>query len=49
MRSENRDVRVREYFYGSRKDNKDSFYPHPLQINFSDVKLYKIGGTNVLS
>ncbi|XP_060086032.1 polyribonucleotide 5'-hydroxyl-kinase Clp1-like [Ylistrum balloti] len=43
VRSDDRDSKVREYFYGLRKDNKDSFYPHPLHISFNDVKIYKIG------
>ena len=32
---------MREYFYGI----KDNFYPHSFEVKFSDVKLYKIGGT----
>ncbi|XP_062574339.1 polyribonucleotide 5'-hydroxyl-kinase Clp1-like [Saccostrea cucullata] len=43
QRSEARDVRIREYFYGVKVNGKDSFFPHPMDIPFSSVKLYKIG------
>lgn len=39
-RAENRDGRVREYFYGP----KDSFYPHTFEVKFADVKIFKVGG-----
>ena len=35
-----RDAKIREYFYGV--DN--NMYPHTFEVNFSDVKFYKIGG-----
>ncbi|EEC10333.1 cleavage/polyadenylation factor Ia subunit Clp1p, putative, partial [Ixodes scapularis] len=40
MRSEARDSRVREYFYGL----KTPLYPHSFDVKFADVKIYKIGG-----
>lgn len=39
-RAESRDIRIREYFYGSRDS---PFYPHSIDIKWSDMKLYKIG------
>lgn len=39
MRSEARDSRVREYFYGL----KTPLYPHSFDVKFADVKIYKIG------
>lgn len=44
QRSDARDSRIREYFYGVKINGKDSFFPHPMDIPFSSVKLYKIGG-----
>lgn len=43
QRSDARDSRIREYFYGVKINGKDSFFPHPMDIPFSSVKLYKIG------
>ncbi|XP_054933306.1 protein CLP1 homolog isoform X1 [Dermacentor andersoni] len=43
MRSESRDSRVREYFYGFRTP----LYPHSFDIKFSDIKLYKIGAPSL--
>ncbi|KAJ8983107.1 hypothetical protein NQ317_001850 [Molorchus minor] len=40
VRSEARDQRIREYFYGSLKN---SLYPHSFDIKFSELKIYKIG------
>ncbi|XP_018571978.1 protein CLP1 homolog [Anoplophora glabripennis] len=39
-RSESRDQRIKEYFYGT---PKNSLYPHSFDIKFSEVKIYKIG------
>ena len=39
-RAENRDGRIREYFYGP----KDAYYPHTFEVKFADVKIYKVGG-----
>ncbi|XP_041366573.1 polyribonucleotide 5'-hydroxyl-kinase Clp1-like [Gigantopelta aegis] len=38
-RTEYRDNKVREYFYGVR----NNLYPHTFDVKFSDVKIYKIG------
>ncbi|KAK3109122.1 hypothetical protein FSP39_023474 [Pinctada imbricata] len=43
QRSDARDVRIREYFYGIKHNGKDSFFPHPIEIPFSDLKIFKIG------
>ncbi|KAK8775594.1 hypothetical protein V5799_031062 [Amblyomma americanum] len=43
MRSEARDTRVREYFYGL----KTPLYPHSFDVKFSDIKLYKIGAPSL--
>ncbi|CAG9765695.1 unnamed protein product [Ceutorhynchus assimilis] len=39
-RSENRDQRIREYFYGT---PKNQLYPHPFDLKWSEIKLFKIG------
>ncbi|XP_022915312.1 protein CLP1 homolog [Onthophagus taurus] len=39
-RSETRDQRIREYFYGS---PKNSLYPHSFDLKWSEIKIYKIG------
>lgn len=39
-RSESRDQRIREYFYGT---PKNSLYPHSFDVKWSEIKLYKIG------
>ncbi|KAB0804028.1 hypothetical protein PPYR_00998 [Photinus pyralis] len=39
-RSEARDLRIREYFYGT---PKNSVYPHSFDIKWSEVKIFKIG------
>ncbi|KAJ8935027.1 hypothetical protein NQ314_013052 [Rhamnusium bicolor] len=39
-RSEARDQRIREYFYGT---PKNSLYPHSFDMKFSEFKIYKIG------
>ena len=38
VRNEARIRRVKDYFYGV----KNNFHPHTFQVNFSDVKIYKI-------
>ncbi|CAN7996966.1 unnamed protein product [Ixodes hexagonus] len=43
MRSEARDSRVREYFYGL----KTPLYPHSFDVKFADVKIYKIGAPSL--
>uniref|UniRef100_A0A2R5LJW0 Protein CLP1 homolog n=2 Tax=Ornithodoros turicata TaxID=34597 RepID=A0A2R5LJW0_9ACAR len=43
MRSESRDARVREYFYGLR----NPLYPHSFDVKISDIKLYKIGAPSL--
>ncbi|KAE8743038.1 hypothetical protein FOCC_FOCC011361 [Frankliniella occidentalis] len=43
VRSEARDARVREYFYGVRSP----LYPHSFDVRFSDVKIYKIGAPSL--
>ena len=42
VRRANRIERIHEYFYG--KKGPLSFFPYTFDINFSDVKIYKIGG-----
>ncbi|XP_011201650.1 protein CLP1 homolog [Bactrocera dorsalis] len=39
LRSEQRDLRIKEYFYGHRTP----FYPFSFEVKFQDLKLYKIG------
>lgn len=39
LRSEQRDLRIKEYFYGHRTP----FYPFSFEMKFQDLKLYKIG------
>ena len=39
FRSECRDQRIKEYFYGL----KTPFYPFSIEVKFADLKLYKIG------
>ncbi|XP_063421449.1 polyribonucleotide 5'-hydroxyl-kinase Clp1-like [Mytilus trossulus] len=43
QRSDFRDQKVREYFYGPKKNGDDSFFPHPTEVSYNDIKLYKIG------
>ncbi|CAG9813536.1 unnamed protein product [Phaedon cochleariae] len=40
IRSEARDQRIREYFYGT---VRNSLYPHSFDVKFSEVKICKIG------
>ena len=47
MRRASRDERIREYFYG--KKGPMSFFPFTFDVNFSDVKIYKIGGEEIPS
>ena len=42
VRRSNRIERIHEYFYG--KKGPLSFFPYTFDINFSDIKIYKIGG-----
>lgn len=42
-RSESRDFRVKEYFYGLRTP----LYPHSFDVRFSDVRIYKIGAPSL--
>ncbi|XP_030745886.1 protein CLP1 homolog [Sitophilus oryzae] len=39
-RSEIRDQRIREYFYGT---TKKQLYPHSFDVKWSEIKLFKIG------
>uniref|UniRef100_A0A182PA03 Protein CLP1 homolog n=1 Tax=Anopheles epiroticus TaxID=199890 RepID=A0A182PA03_9DIPT len=39
QRTEARDQRIREYFYGS----KMPLFPHSFDVKFSDIKIFKIG------
>ncbi|KAL1513262.1 hypothetical protein ABEB36_002691 [Hypothenemus hampei] len=39
-RTENRDQRIREYFYGTLKNQ---LYPHSFDLKWSEIKLFKIG------
>ncbi|XP_077300195.1 protein CLP1 homolog [Arctopsyche grandis] len=43
QRAENRDMRIREYFYGKRTP----FYPHSFDVKFADAKIYKIGAPSL--
>ncbi|KAF5291354.1 hypothetical protein FQA39_LY03505 [Lamprigera yunnana] len=40
VRRENRDLKIREYFYGT---PKNSVYPHSFDIKWAEVKIFKIG------
>lgn len=39
LRSETRDSRIREYFYGRRSP----LYPHSFDVKWSDMQIYKVG------
>lgn len=43
-RSEARDQRIREYFYGT---SKNPLYPHSFEVKWNDVKIYKIGAPSL--
>eukprot|EP00795_Rhopilema_esculentum_P014045 gene14045-5024_t len=43
VRRQKRDEKVREYFYGGRTP----LYPHVFDVNFADIKIYKIGAPSV--
>ncbi|KAL4713093.1 hypothetical protein ACJJTC_001147 [Scirpophaga incertulas] len=43
QRTEARDVRIREYFYGTRTP----YYPHSFDVKFSDLKIYKVGAASL--
>lgn len=40
MRSQTKNLRIHEYFYGSARSN---LYPHSIEIGFNEVKIFKIG------
>lgn len=42
-RAESRDLRIREYFYGS----KFPLYPHSIDVKWSDMKVYKVGAPSL--
>lgn len=39
FRSDTRDAKVREYFYG----DKTPLHPHSFDVKWSDLKVFKIG------
>jgi polyribonucleotide 5'-hydroxyl-kinase len=39
-RSQYKNLRIHEYFYGS---PKSQLYPHSIELGFNEVKIYKIG------
>ena len=39
-RSQIKNLRIHEYFYGT---NTKNLYPHSIEINFNEVKIFKIG------
>ncbi|KAJ2944645.1 hypothetical protein O0L34_g4001 [Tuta absoluta] len=43
QRSESRDARIREYFYGKRTP----YYPHSFDVKFTDLKIYKVGAPSL--
>lgn len=43
IRAESRDLRIREYFYGSRSP----LYPHSIDVKWSDMKVYKVGAPSL--
>lgn len=43
QRAENRDARIREYFYGKRTP----YYPHSFDVKFSELKIYKVGAASL--
>ena len=43
LRAESRDLRIREYFYGS----KSPLYPHSIDVKWSDMKVYKVGAPSL--
>ena len=40
-RAESRNAKIREYFYGLH----NNLYPHTFEVKFTEVEIYKIGGT----
>ncbi|CAG0890727.1 unnamed protein product [Cyprideis torosa] len=42
-RAENRERRIRSYFYGPKKE----LYPHTFEVKFSEMKVYKIGAPSL--
>lgn len=48
FRSEARDGRIREYFYGTaHKAANTRFYPHSFEVPFAQMKIFKIGAPAV--
>lgn len=43
VRSEARDSRMRDYFYGL----KNNFFPHSFDVKFNDVKMFKVGAPSL--
>lgn len=43
VRAEARDNKIREYFYGI----KNTLFPHTFPVNFSDVKIFKVGAPDL--
>lgn len=43
LRAESRDLRIRQYFYGS----SSSLFPNLIDIKWSELKLYKIGAPSL--
>lgn len=43
IRSETRDQRIREYFYG----DKMPLYPHSFEVKWSEIKIFKIGAPSL--
>ena len=39
-RSQIKNIRIHEYFYGT---NAKNLYPHSIEINFNEIKIFKIG------
>lgn len=48
-RRENRDQRIKEYFYGLKlkETGAQSYYPHSFDLSFNSFKIYKIGEEEV--
>ena len=40
MRTQTKNMRIHEYFYGSAKN---ILYPHSIELGFNEVKIFKIG------
>lgn len=44
FRSEGREARIRDYFYGS---PRNVLHPHTCEIRYSDIKVYRIGAPHI--